>query len=251
MPAVQQLFILFLAALIAAAAAFRLRRRALLARRSNRIAPWPMPHEYETQRADELARSNAMILARSRVAACLDTTSEPTQVFETLGSELEKAGLQCMIGTLDAEGQNLKIEYLSIQPQVRRLSDQLRNLWPQHVVVPRRLWPSERAVVDRMPYWDAEIKERTLAEAHILSNALKYALPDGRPGTLRIDLRACPNRILQLRVADDGAGLPPDFDIRAPSTLGLQLVSSLVAQLGGRLDVEPAAGVAFQVSFTY
>lgn len=414
-------------------------------------------YEQETQRADELARSNAMLLALSKVAACLDSTSELQQVFETLGNELEKAGLASMIGTLDETGQHLKIEYLSIQSEVVAISNRFKQLWPTEVIVPRRLWPSENAVVNRTPYWDpdpvssyqkmfpylprwifhrfsdiagihfdvptcylplihndtvigilsvwgptlrtedmqafsvfsnqvaialtntklydraqAEIKERTRVEAHIrgmlaekdillkevhhcvknnlqiissllnlqagsivdqhtiqalqdsrarvrsmaliheklyqssslvridfgeyikslatdlfrsyqrglgnirlivqadpvelgldqaipcglilnelVSNALKYAFPDGRTGTLHIELQQCPNHTLCLCVTDYGSGLPPDFDLQTTPTLGLQLVNSLVMQLDGQLEIESAPGTRFCITFHY
>lgn len=85
----------------------------------------------------------------------------------------------------------------------------------------------------------------------LMTNALKYAFPDSRKGTIQVELRAAPGRILYLRVADDGVGIPLDMDIRETKSLGLQLVNNLVAQLNGHLEVERIAGTAFQISFEY
>jgi PAS domain S-box-containing protein len=85
----------------------------------------------------------------------------------------------------------------------------------------------------------------------LMTNALKYAFPDGRCGTIRVELRAAPGRTLSLRVADDGVGLPKDLDLSKSKSLGLQLVNNLVAQLEGRLEVDRSAGAAFTVSFAY
>jgi two-component sensor histidine kinase len=52
-------------------------------------------------------------------------------------------------------------------------------------------------------------------------------------------------------VADDGVGIPQGFDYRNASSLGLQLVHSLAAQLDGQLQVEQSAGTVFQISFKY
>jgi len=85
----------------------------------------------------------------------------------------------------------------------------------------------------------------------LMTNALKYAFPDGRSGTLSVDLRAGSGQALSLRVSDDGVGMPPEFDLATAKSLGLQLVNSLVAQLDGRLEVEHSCGTAFKVLFGY
>jgi two-component sensor histidine kinase len=44
-------------------------------------------------------------------------------------------------------------------------------------------------------------------------------------------------------VADDGCGLPPDFDPEASGKLGLQIVRTLVVgELGGQLDMGERPG---------
>ena len=47
----------------------------------------------------------------------------------------------------------------------------------------------------------------------LMTNALKYAFPDSRNGTIWVELRTNSEHILSLRVADDGVGLPADLDI--------------------------------------
>jgi two-component sensor histidine kinase len=85
----------------------------------------------------------------------------------------------------------------------------------------------------------------------LITNAFKYAFPDGQKGTIWIELRAKPAQILSLQVADDGVGIPTDFDIDKTKTLGLQLVNSLVSQLDGKLEVERSGKTLFRVSFAY
>ena len=42
---------------------------------------------------------------------------------------------------------------------------------------------------------------------------------------------------------DNGAGLPEEFDLDSTTSLGLQIVRTLVvSELGGRLEVKPRAG---------
>ena len=52
---------------------------------------------------------------------------------------------------------------------------------------------------------------------------------------------------LVLLIADDGVGLPPDFDLHRATTLGLQLVDDLVSQMKGSWTVSPSSGAAFRI----
>ncbi|MGA2479290.1 MAG: CHASE4 domain-containing protein [Spirochaetia bacterium] len=83
----------------------------------------------------------------------------------------------------------------------------------------------------------------------LLSNALKYAFPDGRRGTVRIRMRRQESGELLLTVADDGVGFPPGVDYRNPATLGLRIVNILVSQIRGTLTMPGGAGSTFAISF--
>jgi PAS domain S-box-containing protein len=67
----------------------------------------------------------------------------------------------------------------------------------------------------------------------LVSNSLKYAFPTGSHGTIRIDINQNQENSLILIFADDGVGLPSDFDFQNLGSLGLQLVDALTHQLGG------------------
>jgi two-component sensor histidine kinase len=83
----------------------------------------------------------------------------------------------------------------------------------------------------------------------LLSNALKHAFPGGRPGAVAITLRQAPPGTCVLTVRDTGVGLPEGLDIRQTDSLGLQLVSLLIAQLGGTLTLERGGGTTFRLTF--
>ena len=83
----------------------------------------------------------------------------------------------------------------------------------------------------------------------LVSNALKYAFPEGRKGTVRIELRARQNGEVALSVSDDGVGLPAEVDFRDAKTLGLHLVRMLAWQLQGSLDREEGPGTRFVIAF--
>ncbi len=83
----------------------------------------------------------------------------------------------------------------------------------------------------------------------LVSNALHHAFPGGRSGRIAIDLVADPSGQIHLGVADDGIGLPPaDQPVRSGS-LGLQLVSMMVEQIAGTLDIRRSPGAAFRIVF--
>jgi PAS domain S-box-containing protein len=76
----------------------------------------------------------------------------------------------------------------------------------------------------------------------LLSNCLKHAFPAGRSGSIAVTLRRHPQDIYVLTVHDNGMGLPPGLDVRTTTSLGLQLVYLLAAQLGGRLTFASSDG---------
>ena len=84
----------------------------------------------------------------------------------------------------------------------------------------------------------------------LLTNALKYAFPDGRAGDIHVELRAEAGRAT-LSVRDTGVGLPEGLDIRHTESLGLQLVSMLTDQLKGTLTLGREHGTAFTLTFPY
>ena len=85
----------------------------------------------------------------------------------------------------------------------------------------------------------------------LVSNCLKHAFPDGRVGEVRVELQLIDGGpAVRLRVADDGVGLPADFKLGQLQSLGLQLVSDLVGQIQGRLEIGHGPGAVFEVVFT-
>jgi len=85
----------------------------------------------------------------------------------------------------------------------------------------------------------------------LLTNSLKHGLR-GRPtGALRVELRQVDGRI-RLIVADNGVGMPAEFDPATTRTLGLQLVATFTEQLGGEFEVQRGAdGVGARVTVSF
>ncbi|MQA94540.1 MAG: PAS domain-containing protein [Streptosporangiales bacterium] len=80
----------------------------------------------------------------------------------------------------------------------------------------------------------------------LLQNAVEHGLAY-RPGRIDVIAKREAER-LTVCVADDGRGLPEDFDAEGATSLGLQIVRTLVVgELGGRLEIEPRDGQGTQV----
>jgi two-component sensor histidine kinase len=82
----------------------------------------------------------------------------------------------------------------------------------------------------------------------LVTNAFKYAFGAGK-GHVAVTLEAAKNNRYLLIVADDGCGLPDDFDAKGPDSLGLKLISSLSKQLSGEVSWRSEKGTTFALSF--
>src|SRR5580693_3179803 len=85
-----------------------------------------------------------------------------------------------------------------------------------------------------------------LVLTELLQNALQHGLShhagDATRGSLEVSAVRAPGR-LTVTVSDNGTGLPDDFDLDSSSSLGLQIVRTLVlTELNGRLEIEPRCG---------
>lgn len=83
----------------------------------------------------------------------------------------------------------------------------------------------------------------------VVSNSLKYAFQGREKGIIRVELGKLSDGRLKLIVSDDGIGLPADFDIENAESLGLQLVTTLVTQVSGELEIDVSSGTKFNIVF--
>ena len=84
----------------------------------------------------------------------------------------------------------------------------------------------------------------------LITNAVKYAFPNGRPGTLRVGLRRVEPQVLELIFADNGVGVPPEFDFRQQGSLGMTTIVALAKhQMHGQVEFDGSAGVVWRFTF--
>ncbi|MEE3715856.1 histidine kinase dimerization/phosphoacceptor domain -containing protein [Tumidithrix elongata RA019] len=85
----------------------------------------------------------------------------------------------------------------------------------------------------------------------LVSNALKYAFPEGRSGQITIEFHKGEPDGYTLIVRDNGIGMNEAIDLKHAKNLGLQLVYSLATQqLKGQISLEHQGGMAFKITFT-
>ena len=82
----------------------------------------------------------------------------------------------------------------------------------------------------------------------LITNALKYAFPDGRPGSITLKTTREGGRCV-IVIQDDGIGLPASFDLCSLPSLGLSIVTGYVEQLHGILVLEKGPGAGFRIEF--
>jgi len=134
--------------------------------------------------------------------------------------------------------------------------------------VANSLFASYRVSPDRIKL-ETDVKEIMLAIDtavpcglvinELLSNSIKHAFPENRSGKIRISMHrimdpgagnADSPQLLELKISDDGTGIPQGMDFRNMDSLGLKLVVGLCeSQLQGRIELNRAEGTEFRILF--
>jgi two-component sensor histidine kinase/putative methionine-R-sulfoxide reductase with GAF domain len=83
----------------------------------------------------------------------------------------------------------------------------------------------------------------------VVSNSLKYAFPEDKKGRVYIDISSDAENKYTLIIGDNGIGLPNDIDFRNTETLGLQVVTTLVEQIEGTIELDRSNGTEFKIKF--
>jgi PAS domain S-box-containing protein len=83
----------------------------------------------------------------------------------------------------------------------------------------------------------------------LLSNALKYAFPEGKSGEISISMQPANDSEYILTFADTGVGFPPGFDLAKSTSLGLSLIGNLVRQLNGKMEISSDSGTRYVITF--
>jgi len=84
----------------------------------------------------------------------------------------------------------------------------------------------------------------------LVTNSIKHAFPENRKGEIRLEFGYLGDGQLEIRVSDNGVGVPVNFDFKGSDTLGVQIVKALAEhQLGGTVELDSTKGTKFFIRF--
>jgi len=128
------------------------------------------------------------------------------------------------------------------------IADLVSNLFRTYLLTPDKI--SLKFIADDVPLSIDYAIPCGLAINEIITNSLKYAFPDNREGEIKINLCSTDKGEFELKIADNGIGMPEGFDIKNTDTLGSKLVFGLIEkQLGGKIELNCENGVEFLIKF--
>ncbi|MBC7827590.1 MAG: hypothetical protein H7122_07585 [Chitinophagaceae bacterium] len=82
-----------------------------------------------------------------------------------------------------------------------------------------------------------------------ITNAFKYAFPNGRTGTVSLSLQQLTISTYKLTIKDDGVGLPKNYDPSRSRSLGMTLMHGFSRQLNGELNIISPPGMTINLVF--
>lgn len=82
----------------------------------------------------------------------------------------------------------------------------------------------------------------------LITNAHKHAFTEEMSGTIEVSLRR-EGEMIELKVKDDGIGLPENFSIEQSDSFGFTLISTLALQLGADIQIQSSGGTEIVVTF--
>jgi two-component sensor histidine kinase len=187
--------------------------------------------DLETALAEAIHRARNdlhAVIAMLRLQA--NAAADPAVRTALLAAEARVRALSNLNARLDAQAEGVETAIGSVA-FLDGLTADLRDMHfgQRPVALDVRAEPHRIALVHAKPLG--------LILNELVVNALKYAFPEDRPGTISIDFRGRGSDYV-LTVLDDGVGV----DRAAPSRgtgLGRRMVRALASQVGGTFEVRP------------
>ncbi|MEP6806236.1 MAG: histidine kinase dimerization/phosphoacceptor domain -containing protein, partial [Flavobacterium sp.] len=84
-----------------------------------------------------------------------------------------------------------------------------------------------------------------------ITNAIKYAFPNGKNGTISIKLKHFQDDYFLLEIADNGVGINGKIDISKFNSLGMKLMEGLSHDINGKFEIINANGLKIAITFIY
>jgi len=86
--------------------------------------------------------------------------------------------------------------------------------------------------------------------SELVTNALKHAFPNGKDGEIKIGLTEPGEDRVEILVSDNGVGIGETDGYSNDSSLGLEVVETLISQLHGDMSVDSTEGTKYRFCFT-
>lgn len=83
----------------------------------------------------------------------------------------------------------------------------------------------------------------------IISNSLKHGIKNFDSGKITCHMKPLENQKFELFIGDNGEGFPENFNFENPTTLGLELIQTLVEQLSGEIEIINEEGAYYRITF--
>lgn len=84
----------------------------------------------------------------------------------------------------------------------------------------------------------------------LMTNALKYAFPENREGSVWVTGRVESDKTAVIEIKDDGIGLSEDLNFQDTQTMGLRIVRILTEQLDGQVVISRSNGTCCRLTFS-
>jgi two-component sensor histidine kinase len=84
----------------------------------------------------------------------------------------------------------------------------------------------------------------------VISNSFKHAFQGREKGTIIMHLSGSEESGLDLRVGDDGVGIPDRNSWERPNSLGMELIHTLADQLNATIRMRPGPGMVYELRST-
>ncbi len=82
-----------------------------------------------------------------------------------------------------------------------------------------------------------------------ITNSIKYAFPQNASGEINIQMIKIAGKMIRLSIADNGIGLPPDWNDMLNNSLGLKLMKGLSEDIHGRFSIVSKEGTKVVIEF--
>ena len=84
----------------------------------------------------------------------------------------------------------------------------------------------------------------------LISNSFKHAFTNEKEGEIYVSLDRHDNKFIFI-LGDNGVGFPEEINFKQTDSLGLQLVTTLAAQIGGNIELERENGTKFIITVNF